>query len=125
MLCHDLVASFETTHGPQVRLEVDADEAFLKPDQAIPLALIANEALTNALKYAFPNRSSGRINVTFSHTSRNILHMSIRDDGVGLPTERRTGSLGLTLVQSLAEQIGGEVTTGCERGATVTVSVPA
>jgi PAS domain S-box-containing protein len=125
MLCRNLVASFETTHGPQVRLEVDADEAFLKPDQAIPLALIANEALTNALKYAFPNRQSGRIDVTFHHTSRNLLRMSIRDDGIGLPDERRTGSLGLTLVHSLAEQIGGGVVVSSERGTTVVVSIPA
>jgi two-component sensor histidine kinase len=119
------VASFETTHGPQVRLEVDADEAFLKPDQAIPLALIANETLTNALKYAFPNRQSGRIDVTFHHTSRNLLRMSIRDDGIGLPDERRTGSLGLTLVHSLAEQIGGGAVVSSERGTTVVVSIPA
>lgn len=125
MLCRDLVASFETTGGPQVQLEVSADEAFLKPDQAIPLALIANEALTNALKYAFPNEQPGRIDVTFRHTARNVLRMSIKDDGVGLSVERRTGSLGLTLVRLLAEQIGGGAVIDSEKGTTVTVSVPA
>lgn len=125
MLCRDLVASFAATHGPRVHLAVDADEAFLKPDQAIPLALIANEAMTNALKYAFPNGQSGHIEVTFRHTSRNLLRLSIRDDGVGLPAKRRTGSLGLMLVQSLAEQIGGGAVVGSERGTSVTVSVPA
>lgn len=64
MLCRDLIASFQAAElrsaepgmvgASRVRLVVDADEAFLKPDQAIPLALIANEALTNALNYAFP-----------------------------------------------------------------------
>jgi len=124
MLCRDLVASFDTTHGSRVQLEVDADEAFLKPDQAVPLALIANEAVINALKYAFPNGQSGRIEVTFHHTSRNLLRMGISDDGVGLPAERRTGSLGLTLVQSLAEQIGGGAVISSDKGTTVTVSVP-
>ncbi|HYH38860.1 MAG TPA: histidine kinase dimerization/phosphoacceptor domain -containing protein [Azospirillum sp.] len=125
MLCRDLVASFETVHGPRVRLEVDADEAFLKPDQAVPLALIANEAVINALKYAFPNGQSGRIDVSFRHTSRSVLRMIVRDDGVGMPAERRTGSLGLTLVQSLAEQIGGGAVIGSEGGTSVTVSIPA
>ena len=125
MLCRDLVASFETVHGSRVRLEVDADEAFLKPDQAVPLALIANEAVINALKHAFPNGQPGRIDVTFRHTSRSVLRMTIRDDGIGLPDERRTGSLGLTLVQSLAEQIGGGAVISSERGTTVTVSIPA
>jgi PAS domain S-box-containing protein len=123
MLGRDLMVSFG--QGPQVRLEVDADEAMLKPDQAIPLALIANEALTNALKYAFPNGRSGCIDVTFRHTSRNLLRMSIRDDGIGLPAERRTGSLGLTLVHSLAEQIGGGAVVSTERGTSVVVSIPA
>lgn len=124
MLCRDLVASFEVVHGPRVRLDVETDEAFLKPDLAVPLALIANEAVTNALKYAFPHGQSGRIEVTFSHTSSSLLRMSIKDDGIGLPDERRTGSLGLTLVQSLAEQIGGGAVISSERGTTVIVSVP-
>jgi two-component sensor histidine kinase len=51
--------------------------------------------------------------------------MSIRDDGVGLPDERRPGSLGLTLVHSLAEQIGGGAVVSSERGTTVVVSIPA
>jgi len=125
MLCRDLVASFEATHGPRVRLEVNADEAFLKPDQAIPLALIANEALTNALKYAFPNGQSSRIDVVFRHSLSSLLHLSIADNGVGLPTKRRTGSLSLTLLESLAEQIGGGVVIASEKGTRVTVSVPA
>jgi two-component sensor histidine kinase len=51
--------------------------------------------------------------------------MTIRDDGIGLSDERRTGSLGLTLVPSLTEQIGGVAVIGSDRGASVTVSIPA
>jgi two-component sensor histidine kinase len=104
---------------------VGADEAFLKPDVAIPLALIVNEALTNALKYAFPNDQSGRIDVTFRHTSSNVLRLTIQDNGIGMPAKRRTGSLGLTLLEVLAEQIGGGVVIASEKGASVTVSGPA
>lgn len=106
-------------------LDVDADEAFLKPDQAIPLALIANEAMINALKYAFPDGRSGRIVVSFREISHKVLRMSISDDGIGMPDERRTGSLGLTLMELLAEQIDGGLTVRSGTGTTVTVSIPA
>lgn len=125
MLCRDLLASFGAAQGPQVVLEIDADEAFLKPDQAIPLALIANEAMINALKYAFPDGRSGRIAVSFRHTSRSLLSMTIGDDGVGMPENQRSGSLGLTLMELLAEQIDGGVTVRSDKGTTVTVSIPA
>ncbi|WP_247871404.1 MULTISPECIES: histidine kinase dimerization/phosphoacceptor domain -containing protein [unclassified Azospirillum] len=125
MLCRDLLASFGAAPSPNIVLDVDADEAFLKPDQAIPLALIANEAMINALKYAFPDGRPGRIAVSFRHSSRSLLCMSIGDDGVGMPDERRTGSLGLTLMELLAKQIEGGVTVSSGPGTTVTVSIPA
>jgi PAS domain S-box-containing protein len=125
MLCRDLLASFGAAPSPNIVLDVDADEAFLKPDQAIPLALIANEAMINALKYAFPDGRPGRIIVSFRHTSRSLLCMTIGDDGVGMPDERRAGSLGLTLMELLAKQIEGGVTVRSGPGTTVTVSIPA
>ncbi|MDR6773199.1 histidine kinase dimerization/phosphoacceptor domain -containing protein [Azospirillum sp. BE72] len=125
MLCRDLLASFGTEPRLNIALDVDADEAFLKPDQAIPLALIANEAMINSLKYAFPDGRSGRIAVSFRHTSRTLLCMTIVDDGVGMSGERRVGSLGLTLMELLAEQIDGGVTVRSDKGTTVTVSIPA
>ncbi|WP_377805768.1 sensor histidine kinase [Azospirillum sp. A29] len=124
ILCRDLLASFQA-ESLKVALDIDADEAFLKPDQAIPLALIANEAMINALKYAFPDGRSGRIAISFRHTSRSLLRMSISDDGVGMPENRRPGSLGFTLIELLAEQIDGGVTVSSDKGTTVTVSIPA
>lgn len=125
MLCRDLVANFENAHSSQVQLGVEADEAFMKPDVAIPLALIVNEALTNALKYAFPNGQPGRIDVTFQQTSGNLLRLTVQDNGIGMPAEQRAGSLGLKLLKALAKQIGGGVVIASEKGTRVTVSVPA
>ncbi|PWC74359.1 histidine kinase [Azospirillum sp. TSH64] len=125
MLCRDLLMSFEPAQSLRVVLDVEADEVFLKPDRAIPLALIANEAMINALKYAFPDGRSGRIAVSFREISYEVLRMSISDDGIGMADERRTGSLGLTLMELLAEQVKGGLTVGSGAGTTVTVSIPA
>lgn len=124
-LCRDLLASFQAAGSASPRLDVDTDEAFLSPGAAIPLALIVNEAVSNALKHAFTAGQPGRIDVTFRHTATGILRLTIADNGVGMTGKRRTGSLGLTLVESLAEQIGGgAVITSCG-GTSVVVSIPA
>lgn len=75
--------------------------------------------------HAFPGGRSGCIAVSFRHTSRSLLRMSIGDDGIGMPETPRSGSLGLTLMELLAEQIDGGVTVKSDKGTTVTVSIPA
>ncbi|MBN1532818.1 MAG: sensor histidine kinase [Spirochaetes bacterium] len=76
---------------------------------AIPIALIPNELITNAIKYAHPDGMKGRITISLVLSgSEGILRVS--DDGVGLPEGFSAGasqSLGLQLIQTLAGQIDG------------------
>ena len=58
-LADGLRQSFAKT-AAQVTLQLTSDPIALPVDQAIPLALLANELVTNAYKHAFPNDSSGR-----------------------------------------------------------------
>lgn len=78
-------------------------------DTAVPLAFIAVEILTNSFKHAFPDGRSGRITVEV-HREGAEARMTIRDDGVGIPSvpsgKRR---LGLTIVRKLVQQIGGHL----------------
>jgi two-component sensor histidine kinase len=80
--------------------------------RAISLALVANELVTNAFKYAFPGERSGSIEVCLSNAGEN-LRFEVIDDGVGLPAdfepETSTG-LGMTLVVLLARQLEGSLT---------------
>jgi len=81
----------------------------LHADQAIPVGLILNELASNALKHAFPGRSSGCIRIG-GHRSNGRIHLTVRDDGVGLPKDfdaRRTKSLGLQIVNILTGQLKG------------------
>jgi two-component sensor histidine kinase len=76
----------------------------------VPLGLIVNELVTNAIKYAFPDGRGGTIKVTFradAEASKGCL--CVADDGVGM-TEPRPVGLGLRLIESLARQIEGRVT---------------
>jgi len=106
----DLCATLADTYGAKDRgisVRVDAEACRVHIDQTIPLALIVNEALTNAFKYAFPTGSGGTLTVAFSCSNQD-LHLSVADDGIGLPETATTGdSLGMTLIGSLTEQLDG------------------
>jgi PAS domain S-box-containing protein len=114
--------------GGWVRVEVAAEEeATWGPDLVIPLGLIAGEALTNALKYAFPGGREGRVRMVLTAQGGGLMRLCIEDDGVGLPDARREGSLGLRLVDMLARQIRGRASVenrSSGKGTVVTVTFP-
>jgi two-component sensor histidine kinase len=90
----------------EVALVVEADELALDTARAINVALIITEAVTNSMKYAFPDGRSGTIQV---HCRRDgeTATLSVIDDGVGFVRSARAGALGLRLIQTLAKGIGG------------------
>ena len=100
----------ETHHslgGERITLLINTDELALDTSRAINLALIASEALTNAMKYAFPNGRQGTIRVDCHH-DRETATLTIADDGVGFAATLREDALGLRLVRTLAKAIGGK-----------------
>jgi hypothetical protein len=64
-LCNDLIASVQKPDGSSVALKLDIDNEPLPTDRALPLGLVVNELLTNAIKYAFPEERGGTVGVTF------------------------------------------------------------
>uniref|UniRef100_UPI001B806391 sensor histidine kinase n=1 Tax=Belnapia moabensis TaxID=365533 RepID=UPI001B806391 len=103
-LCEEMAEAMAPS-PEQVSVEVEADEeAVWSPDLVVPLGLIVGEAVTNALKYAFPDGRSGRVLVELHAETGGQMRLLIEDDGAGMPTERRAGSLGLRLVEMLAKQ---------------------
>jgi PAS domain S-box-containing protein len=107
-----LVRQLERTFRvPGIEIDLRADEAFLEINEAIPCGLIINELVTNALKYAFRDRSSGRIVVSMEVGEDGLHTLEVRDDGVGIEAgidPEQATTLGLRLVSLLAEQLGGK-----------------
>lgn len=97
----------------RIALRTRLEEVFLSINQAIPCGLIVNELITNALKHAFPT-GNGEIDVELTTDGdANVIKLTIGDDGIGVPDDvewGKTGTLGLQLVQLLAEQLGGNIT---------------
>jgi two-component sensor histidine kinase len=86
--------------------------------QAIPLGLILNELITNALKYAYPD-GNGEILIQLSSEGHQVC-MTVSDNGAGLPANfdlQTSKSLGLTIIQALTDQLQGELEIGTPPGA--------
>ena len=81
-------------------------------DAALPCGLIINELVSNALKYAFPDKQSGKIDINLNLDEQNHYILKVSDNGVGLPPNinwKNTQSLGLRLVRTLSQQLGAKV----------------
>ena len=96
-----------------VTIDVVAHDVFLELDTAVPCGLIVNELVSNALKYAFPDQSSGKISVSLTANPQTGEHtLLVSDTGIGLPPEldiETSDSLGLKLVNMLVGQLNGSV----------------
>jgi two-component sensor histidine kinase len=96
----------------EVKFELLLQHIELDIALAIPIGLIINEAVTNAMKYAFPNNRKGKISIDLNSVSADTYSLSIADDGVGLPSTMKvesTNSLGLNLIRGLTAQIEGKL----------------
>ena len=109
----EVIDDLETAVAPcKVQLEAPEEIQFTA-DRAILVALIINELVLNAGKHAYPNSSGGSIWVRVVQTEKELVQISVRDEGVGLPagfdplTSKRLGS---RLINALAKQLGAELT---------------
>lgn len=110
-LCDDLRSGVVGVRP--VALRCHSDDADIPASMAVPLGLIVNELVENALKHAFPNDRAGEIAVALRREGDGY-RLAVRDDGVGFDPETARRGGGSRLVRSLAQQLGGrlEVTEG-------------
>ncbi|MGB2727909.1 MAG: PAS domain S-box protein [Halobacteriota archaeon] len=92
---------------------------------AVPVGLIVNELLANALKHAFDNREEGKIEVILSASEKGEICLTVSDDGVGLPKGfdiNKSETLGLHLVKILVEeQLEGKLEIVSKEGTTFNI----
>ena len=95
-----------------ITVDVNMPETELDVDTAVPLSLIVNELLTNAIKYAFSGADAGAIKIGLSSVGNGGYRLTVEDNGVGkdfTAGPRGTG-FGTRLVSLLTRQLGGELT---------------
>ena len=95
----------------RINVTVDMPPLEVDIDRAVPLGLIVNELLTNAIKYAFPGADAGAVVVGLSEVGGDRYRLVVADNGVGKDVaagSRGTG-FGTRLIQLLTRQLGGEL----------------
>ncbi|SDH40768.1 Two-component sensor histidine kinase, contains HisKA and HATPase domains [Dyadobacter soli] len=124
---HELVqylkACFKGENPVEFNLEIE--QADMNISHAIPLGLILNEAIINALKYAFPPKTAGRIDVILKQTSPGYFLLKVSDNGVGLKPGfdiNQVNSFGLTLILGLCQDLGGQAEVISDGGTTIRIA---
>ena len=122
-LCDSLAASM-ISDPAALSITVDVDESLVDADKSVSLGLIVTELVINALKHAFPDQRHGKIVVDYrSHGPTWTL--SVKDNGVGIPTGHpgAKAGLGAGIIEALAKhlQAGVEVSDALP-GVAITIS---
>lgn len=102
--------------GRNVRIRTHLAPVRVDSRKAATLAMIASEFAANSSKHAFPDGRRGTVTITLRKDADNAIHLVCEDDGIGdqSGTKRREtsemSSIGMRLMESAAEQIGGQLT---------------
>jgi two-component sensor histidine kinase len=124
-LCRDI--NLATSSSDQVwKLAVDAAPLVVRTELAMPLGLIVNELITNAIRHSRPSNEGGRVQIVLKATSDSF-SVSVTDEGNGpaLHSNTQNSRIGARIIEAFVHQIDGAITK--ERHATgysVTVTVP-
>jgi two-component sensor histidine kinase len=110
----------------RVQLDVAFEDSELGAEKAVPLALISNELISNALQHGYPGERKGRIRVGYVREGDEVL-FSVSDDGVGLPEKFDFGhpaTNGMKIVKILVEQLHGTIEVAVGLESTIEVRFP-
>ncbi len=121
-MTYNLQSSFVQTN--RIHFSLHAEPIELDVSQAVPLGLILNEVITNAIKYAFPKPATGTITVYLQRKADGHILLRILDNGIGFPEGFEVnvqGSLGIQLIKLFSEQLEGELKFKTNKGVEVTL----
>ncbi len=109
----------------RIVIETRMDPMELDVDTAVPIGLITNELLTNALKYAFPGNADGQVTISIQPgKKKDELVFCVSDNGIGRKENNTTGSsgFGTELVHLLVQQLGGRLSIENNNGTRVSIA---
>ena len=95
-------------------------------DEAVPVALLVVEAVTNVYRHAFPGGQPGSVSVSLSKND-DLITLQISDQGVGYDATTTETSMGTDLIRGFVEQLSGNlvVNTAVDEGVTMKITYPA
>lgn len=121
-LCERLSRSLGDDGRVQVVAAAEPSEVSL--DQAVPLGVIINELVTNAVKHAYPAPAAGEVSVRFEARPTGWV-LRVADRGPGMAEDVEARGLGMRVIRSLTQQLGGTLRIRREGGTTFVIRLPA
>ena len=107
LLVEDLVKGYAVGKMIQTNITINPIDIGLRT--LVPLGLIINEIITNALKYAFVNSDDGTITVGLKKLELGVYELVIGDDGIGKDETASSNGLGEKLISAFTRQLKGEI----------------
>jgi PAS domain S-box-containing protein len=109
-----------------IDLHVTVAEVDIGPDAPVPLGLILNELVANALQHAFLPGQGGSLEIELERDSKGWIALRVTDSGQGLPESISLdhGGLGFQLVKALTDQLGGTLVLERHRGTSFLLTFP-
>ena len=102
-----IVEPLVETYGQDITAQFDIDPIEVERDSATPLALLVNELVTNALKYAFADDGAGTIRVTLKSEASNRAKLTVSDNGAGFDPDTAVSGMGSRLIRAMVSQLNG------------------
>lgn len=123
---HELLTYLKTSFDLEktITFSIQVEEFQLDIIRAIPIGLIINEVVTNAIKYAFPDGKEGLISIFLKEQEKEII-LNIQDNGIGLVSDfdfEANNSFGMTLIDGLVKQLDGNLSITSKNGLDITVT---
>ncbi len=122
-LADSIFATYNIDAG-RIHLATELAEVAIDTKRAVPLGLILNEMITNALKYAYPENSAGEVRITLEKADGEVT-LRVADDGAGFPEgvdPYTATTMGFRLVRMLTQQIGAKLKIGRSGGSSVEIT---
>jgi two-component sensor histidine kinase len=102
-----------SSHRAHCEIVTDAvDGIFVATDRAIAIALIVNELITNAAKYAYTDEAGGKILIDVGRDNPDAFSISVRDEGIGLAPHfdlKKSKGLGMRIVAAFSKQLNATI----------------
>jgi two-component sensor histidine kinase len=121
-LINYLCDSFETS--PRISFQLDFEPLELDISLAVPIGMILNEAITNSVKYAFPNHREGRISISVKKIDETKFLFTIADNGIGLRPDldvNKGSTLGMKLIKGLCTDIAARFAIESRQGTIISI----
>lgn len=112
----------------KIDIDLKVEDLSINVNQALPVGLIVNELITNAVKHAFTETDSGTITVLIIEKKKDIVQVEVSDNGKGLDITtselKENGNLGFSLTSTLIKQLNADLEIISNNGATFRFTFP-